>query len=69
VSTALMEAPATLFAAGPRAAGPRRTLEDVLEDSWRSALRDGRTECPVCTATMHADGPQASCTSCGSTLS
>ena len=72
MSPALMEAPATLFAARPRtarAADRRRTLEDLLESRWHSARSDGHTECPVCQATMHFDGTQARCSHCGTALS
>jgi hypothetical protein len=68
MSTALMDAPAPLFAARP--AERRRTLEDLLESRWRSAHASGSTECPVCAATMHVDGgAQATCSACGTTLS
>ena len=66
MSTAVMDAPATLFT--PRAAERRRTLEDLLESAWRSAHASGSTACPVCSATMHAEGAHAHCRNCGTTL-
>jgi hypothetical protein len=67
MSAAVMDAPATLFT--PRAADRRRTLEDLLESRWRSAHASGEAECPVCAATMHVEGAQANCGSCGTALS
>jgi hypothetical protein len=69
MSAAVMDAPASLFS--PRAASAaerRRTLEDLLESRWRSAVASGETECPVCAATMHVEGSQANCSNCGTTL-
>jgi tRNA(Ile2) C34 agmatinyltransferase TiaS len=63
MSAAVMDAPATLFTSDRR-----RTLEDLLEVSWRRAHVDGATECPVCAETMHAAGAQANCSNCGTTL-
>ena len=65
MSAAVMDAPATSLFASDR----RRTLEDLLEVSWRSAHASGETECPVCAATMHAEGAIARCDDCGTTLS
>jgi hypothetical protein len=66
MSAAVMDAPASLFT--PCAAERRRTLEDLLESRWRSALASGETECPVCAATMHVEGAQATCGNCATTL-
>jgi hypothetical protein len=67
MSAAVMDAPATLFT--PRAVERRRTLEDLLESTWRSAHASGEADCPVCAATMHLEGTQASCGNCGTALS
>jgi hypothetical protein len=72
MSAAVMDAPASLFTPRRderRSAERRRTLEDLLESRWRTAHATGSTECPMCAATMHADGTQASCSACGATLS
>jgi uncharacterized paraquat-inducible protein A len=66
MSAAVMDAPASLFT--PRRTPRRRTLEDLLESRWRSALAEGATECPACAATMHAEGQRATCGNCGTTL-
>jgi hypothetical protein len=63
MSSALMEAPAALFAGGRRA-----TLEELLEGTWHAARTEGRAECPVCRATMHLDAERARCGGCATTL-
>jgi hypothetical protein len=70
-AAALLDAPAA-FASAPRgraAGGPRPTLEELLEESWRTARSHGETECPVCQAPMHLDNALSRCSGCGSTLS
>ena len=72
MSAAVMDAPASLFTprrGERRPSERRRTLEDLLESRWRTAHATGSTDCPVCSATMHAEGAQANCSSCGTTLS
>ena len=72
MSPALLEAPPSVFAgegAMPAAGGRGVTLEQRLETAWRSALRDGRTDCPVCQAAMRPAGASARCGGCGSVLS
>jgi hypothetical protein len=68
MSTALLEAPASLFAAAA-AGGSRPTLEELLESRWRAVSAAGEADCPVCQATMHLEGGQAHCGGCGTTLS
>jgi hypothetical protein len=67
MSSALLEAPAPLFAAGP-AGGRRPTLEELLESRWRTARAEGEADCPVCRATMRLEGEQARCGGCGTAL-
>jgi hypothetical protein len=72
VSSALLEAPPRVCASGeaaPDAGGSRITLEQRLEAAWRSAQRNGTTDCPVCQAAMRAEGATAQCGQCGSVLS
>ena len=71
MSPALLEAPRPLLTRDEvtsTVGGRRVTLEERLEAAWRSAGRDGTTECPVCTAAMRADGAAARCGGCGSVL-
>ena len=71
-AAALLDAPAAAFASAPcgrAAGGPRPTLEELLEESWRTARSHGETECPVCHAPMQLDNALARCSGCGSTLS
>jgi hypothetical protein len=71
VSSALLEAPPgplTSDEVTTTVGGRRVTLEERLEAAWRSARRDGFTECPVCDAAMKADCASAQCGSCGSVL-
>jgi hypothetical protein len=71
VSSALLEArpgPLTSDEVTTTVGGRRVTLEERLEAAWRSARRDGGTECPVCDAAMRADGAAARCGGCGSVL-
>ncbi len=42
------------------------TLEELISDTWDELLGAGRTECPVCSATMTV---AAGCAGCGSELS
>jgi hypothetical protein len=72
VSAAVLEAPPGVFASEELAhhvGGRRVTLEQRLEAAWRSAQRDGSTDCPVCHAAMRAEGPTVQCGGCGSVLS
>jgi hypothetical protein len=71
VSPALLEAPPRLLRSDgvtSTVGGRRVTLEERLEAAWRSARRDGATECPVCDAAMRAHGASARCGGCGSVL-
>jgi hypothetical protein len=71
VSAALLEAPPRLLerdGVTSTVGGRGVTLEERLEAAWRSARRDGATECPVCDAAMRADGAAARCGGCGSVL-
>jgi hypothetical protein len=71
MSTALLEAPSTLFAPAPHsgAAGGRRpTLEELLDATWRTARSHAEAECPVCHGAMHLQGELARCGGCGTTL-
>jgi hypothetical protein len=71
MSTALLEAPATLFADRRRAepaGGGRTTLAELLDDTWRAARADADAECPMCHAPMHLEAGAARCGSCGTTL-
>jgi hypothetical protein len=63
MSTALMDAPAALFAGGRRA-----TLEELLEVTWRAAHGEGEADCPLCHATMHLGDDEARCSGCGTRL-
>ncbi len=72
MSSALLEAPPGFLASedgAPDAGGRRVTLEELLETAWRSAQRDGATDCPVCHAAMRAAGASARCEACGSVVS
>jgi hypothetical protein len=69
MTSALMDAPAMLFAAARRAGGGRPTLEELLDTTWRNARAAGTADCPVCHATMHHSDGTARCESCGTTLS
>lgn len=71
MSPAVLEAPPGVLASegvAPEAGGRRVTLEELLETAWRSAQRDGATDCPVCHAAMRAEGAAARCGACGSVL-
>ena len=71
MSPALLEAPRPLLTRDgvtSTVGGRGVTLEERLEAAWRSAHRDGATECPVCDAAMRADGAAARCGGCGSVL-
>ena len=63
MSSALMDAPAPLFAGGRRA-----TLEELLEATWRAAHTEDEADCPLCHSEMRLEGERARCGSCGSTL-
>jgi hypothetical protein len=70
-AAALLDAPGARFATAPRerAAGGRRpTLEELLDESWRTARSHGEAECPVCHAAMQLDNSLARCGGCGTTL-
>ena len=67
MSSALLDAPTSLFAAGP-AGGRRPTLEELLEGRWRNVHADGEADCPVCGAGMHLEAEQARCRGCGTAL-
>ena len=72
MTTALLESPLSLFGEARRlrpADGRGITLEELLEDTLRSAQAGGAAECPVCHARMHAEDGAARCSGCGSTLS
>jgi hypothetical protein len=71
VSAALLDAPASLFAAAPRAgaAGGRRpTLEELLDGTLHTARGHAEAECPVCHGAMHLEDQVARCSGCGTTL-
>jgi hypothetical protein len=71
MSTALLDAPRSLFATPPgsRAEGGRRTtLEQLLEGRWQTARAEGTTECPICACEMRIEAEQARCSGCGTTL-
>jgi hypothetical protein len=53
---------------GRPAGGRRVTLEERLQTVWRAAQQEGFGECPVCRATMRAEGATARCHGCGSVL-
>jgi hypothetical protein len=72
MTTALLESPLSLFSEARRlrpAGGRGITLEELLENTLRSAQAGGAPECPVCRAQMHAEDGAARCSGCGSTLS
>ena len=66
--SALLEAPAPLFASASPADGPRPTLEELLESRWRAVNAEGEADCPVCHAAMHLEGEHARCGGCGTAL-
>ena len=71
MSPALLEAPPRLLRGDgvtSTVGGRKVTLEERLEAAWRSARRDGATECPVCDAAMRGHGAAARCGGCGSVL-
>jgi hypothetical protein len=71
MSSAVLEAPTTPFAAAGRArsaGGRRTTLEELLDGRWRAAHAEGSADCPVCEARMRLEGDQARCGGCGTTL-
>ncbi len=70
-AAALLDAPGARFATAPRqrAAGGRRpTLEELLDERWRTARSHAETECPVCQASMRLNDGLARCGGCGTTL-
>jgi hypothetical protein len=69
MTSALMDAPAMLFASAGPPGGRRPTLEELLETTRRNARAAGSADCPVCHATMHHTDGTARCDSCGTTLS
>jgi hypothetical protein len=80
MSSAVLEAPATLFAAATAAApanaprahrpsGRSRTLAELLDDTLRAARSAAPADCPMCHEPMQLDGGAAHCGSCGTTLS
>jgi hypothetical protein len=78
MSSAVLEAPATLFAAAATLAAPAearrpsgrsRTLAELLDDTWRAARSSAEADCPMCHAPMHLEAGTAHCGSCGTTLS
>jgi hypothetical protein len=68
MSSALMDAPAMLFASTRPAGGGRPTLEELLETTWRNARASGTADCPVCHATMQLADAAVRCDGCGTTL-
>ena len=71
MSPALLEAPRPLLTRDgvtSTVGGRGVTLEERLEVAWRSAHRDGATDCPVCDAAMRTNGAAARCGGCGSVL-
>jgi hypothetical protein len=75
MSSAVLEAPATLFAAAaatrvqaPRPSGRSRTLAELLDDTWRAARSGAETDCPMCHEPMRLDSGMATCGSCGTRL-
>ena len=72
MSVALLDAPASLFAArgcGGAAGGRGTTLEQVLDATWHASRSNAEAECPVCQAPMRLEGERARCSGCGTTLS
>ncbi len=72
MSVALLESPASRFAARPRegaARGRGTTLEQLLDATWHAARCHAEAECPVCQAPMRMEGKRAHCGGCGTTLS
>jgi hypothetical protein len=69
MTSALMDAPAMLFASARPAGGRRPTLEELLDATWRNARAGGSADCPVCHATMHQADGTARCEGCGTQLS
>ena len=77
MTSALLDSPPPLFAGagvgarpvGRGSGGRSITLEERLQLVWRSALRDGSADCPVCRAPMRAEGAAARCEGCGSVVS
>ena len=71
MSSALLDAPSTLFAPAPRlgaAGGPRPTLEELLDGTWRTVRSHAEAECPICRAAMHLEDGLARCGGCATTL-
>jgi hypothetical protein len=50
------------------AGGSRPTLEELLDERWRTARSHAETECPVCQASMRLNDGLARCGGCGTTL-
>ena len=75
MSSAVLEAPTTLFAAAAapadsrRPSGRSRTLAELLDDTLRAARSAAPADCPMCNEPMQLDGGAAHCGSCGTTLS
>jgi hypothetical protein len=71
MTPAVLEAPRTLFAddrSAQRAGGPRMTLAELLDDTWRAARAHGEAECPLCHAAMRLEDDAARCGGCGTML-
>jgi ribosomal protein L37AE/L43A len=72
MTAALAESPLSFFAEAGRqapAGGPRLTLEERLDSTWRALRSNGAAECPVCHTAMRLDHGVGRCSGCGSTLS
>jgi hypothetical protein len=71
MSPALLDAPVRLSAksADPaRVSGGRMTLEQRLDQTWRTLQAQGAAECPLCHSRMSNHGSAGECGGCGTRL-